>query len=619
MRSGRPIAAMGMAAALMALLCPALAAALEVRVHGESQLDVELDTAGTTVRFYGQLQDDLGDPLPVQRLDVALRDQGEVIYEDAVYTDFHGRFSTFVEVATGTYAAEVQYDGASHVAGTRRGETIHVESEPPQLAIDAPRWVYGFDASVPLEIQARAGDKGLPGYAAVAVDGRPVASINLDHRGQGTFDASSELDVGDNTIAVAMEATEFRDEARAQTAVRSVQQVEFDGHIERVFRRGERGQQIELSLLDSQGPIDEAAIELRLERDGDTEDGASDREEGVRLVEDLKTGEDGAASVLIPDDALDEYRWEVSAVVDPPSGEPIVWQGDTIEQQTPAWLRAVPILAMLALVAGLLWMARSRLAVLWRRLREYWTSVGSSPGDSTELPELPELERVEDLEVVSTGGEDVESRDPTVAVIELWDTWRGRPVSGAEVVVESRESTTTLESGEQGRIDISVPDAGEVRLRAKAPGYVPARASLDSTALDGTIRMAMTAVPLKIRRAYRQMVRRARGDDPWGRLTPRQLQEALRSSASIPETAQSPGDTPGVDKQLELSGWGDDPGGGGDDPQLDALLKGITQLVEETNYSGRHYGTEVWETARQAMQQLIAGLEDQCDSNQEAS
>ena len=618
MRTAWPIAATGVATILVALLCPAVATALEVSVHGESQLDVDIDSAGTTVRFYGHLQDDLGDPLPVQRLSVALRDQGAIIFEDTVYTDFYGRFSTFVEVAPGTYAAGVEYDGASHVAGTRKGATIHVESEPPQLAIDAPRWVHGFDAPVPLEIQARAGDQGLPGYAAVAVDGRPVASINLDHRGQGSFDASSQLEAGDNTIAVAMEATEFRDEARAHTQIRSVRQVEFDGDIERVFRRGERGQKVDVRLRDSRGAIDGADVELRLERDGDQGGETPEDSEGVRLVEELETDEGGEASVLISDEALGEYRWDVSAVVDPPSGEPIVWQGGTIQQRSPVWLRAVPILAVLALVAGLLWMGRSRIAALWEALREYWTSIRNSMEESAPGAELPDLESVETPELIATRRDDLESREPTGAVVELWDTWRDRPVSGAEVAVESRGVTTTMESGDDGCVDLSVPDGGEIELRATAPGYVPARVRLDRESLSGTSRMAMTAVPLKIRRAYRQMVRRARGDDPWGRLTPRQLQEALRSADSIPDTEKLDGDTVPVEDRLELSEWLDD-FSGDDDPRLDALLQGITKIVEETNYSGRHYDTEVWETARQAMQQLIEGLERHGDDNREAS
>lgn len=590
----------GMSVAVVAAAGPQIAEAYEINVRGQAHFETDIRTAGTTVGVGARLSDDLGEPVPQQSVQVGVYQDGREIGADQLVTDYFGRFSTVFELAPGRYDVQFDYEGASHVAGVHTAETIEVREAPAELELEAPEWIRGDSVEAPLEIRATAAGTGIPTFATVVVDDRATASVDLDRRGRGEFDLQPHLRPGNNDVGVVLEETEYRDATAAETSVRQSVDARLDGSLERVFERTDRGRLADLVVEDARGPIEGVGVEFRLEPAGS----GTETSEDERVVE-RSADRRGRASALFGDDELPEGRWRVTAGVDPPVGERLDWESDSFEHSEPVWPAIVRGIALVVLAAGIGWYGRRELVAArdWiaRRL------AGEDDEPEAEQPE-PVFEEIQDIEPREIDRPDeCTETGPQAVVVQVWDEWRTEPVAEATVALQDHERREEWTSGPRGLVEVPEIGSQGLEVRIRAPGFVPARAKIEPAEHDGAVRLELTPVPLQIRRAYRRIVRRARGQDPWGRLTPRQIEEALRQLGSGDRTAPEIASVESRRWRRALEDWDQLE----EDERIDRLVETVTAILEETNFSGRDYELAVWERTRPLLEKLARRLESQ--------
>lgn len=591
-------------AMMIAWMWPPGVEALEVSVRGESNVQFEAWSAGTTLVVEGRLFDDVGEALPGRQVGVAVVQRRDIVIEERVYTGFFGRFATAVEIPAGDYGVQVAFDGSDQVRGTSGADTVEVKAAPTQLDVEAPSWVHGDDEEVLIRLQARAGGHGLPTFVSLSGDDGPLVTVDLDGQGEATHDVGPYLEGGDNTLVVEIPASEYRDGVTETATVRRLVDPRVTGSVERVFRRVTRGVEVAVGVEDDHGPLVDAEVQIELVPVGDDSDEEEGDVDSERLSWDTQTGVDGRATAMISDEELNGRRWNVTAQVDPPVGETLVWEGGEVYQEPSGWRSVVVFVAAVVLAGALLWMGRRGALLVWARLRSFWRRRREHRGDGEpdEEPRRP-LAAVEEVQLVAEKGRSEEAADDASVVIGLWDEWRDKPVVGASVQsTDPNEERRQFESDADGSVHLELDVEGQWKIRAEAPGYVAARTTLVAPAEGNWLRLVMTPVPLKIRRAYRWMMRRTKGRDDWGRLTPRQIEIAL---AKVEATGDGAGGEPDSSWRERLEGWEDVEKG----ERVDTLLRVITAVVEETNFSGRRYETEVWEATRRALDELVERLD----------
>ncbi len=584
--------------------------ALEISVHGESQLELSVGAAGTLLYVEGTLRDDLGANLPQMEINIIVEEQGEARFEEGRHTDYFGRFAMPIELPPGTYDVRAEFEGTSHVAGTAASQRVTTDTAPTELRLRAPSWVHGDDTEVPIWLEARSGERGLPTFASVMVNGEGVASVDLDARGRASLDVGPYLELGANEVSAEIAATEHRDGATQVVPLQKVSQPDVNGRLHRIFFRMVRGLEIELTVEAGGETLPDIDAEIYLERNTESVEGGD--EDLIRLVKSVHSDRDGRATVLIDDDELGYHEWNVSASIAPPAGPVIWWDGGVVQHEPSRWQGLIRILVLMALIAALLWIGRRGVLALWDALQQRFDTDEEEVSDSME----DILEAVESVTIEAVAPPvESEAREGTGLRLQLWDEWDEQPVADASLTLNGPGGEThELCASTQGIVELPSLPAGSWILRAEAPGFVPAEGEVEIPSELSWARILMTAVPLKIRRAYRSMIKRAHGEDSWGRLTPRQIEAALRTVESAgDENAISPEFGEPRRWRTMLDDWEDCDEG----ERVDVLLRMITAVVEETNYSGRRFDREIWEATREAMEQLIDGLQVRPGGNDE--
>lgn len=605
MSEGQPIG-VGMLVAMLAVwMWPVGAEALEVSVRGESSVEFETWTAGTTIVVEGRLYDDVGEALPGREVEIAVLERREVVVLERGYTDFFGQFATALEVSPGDYGVHVGFEGTDQVRGTSAAESVEVTAAPTQLEMEVASWVHGDDEKVPVRLKATAGEQGLPTFVSLFRDGDPVTTIDLDHRGRAEYDVGPYLEGGDNQLVAEIPGTQYRDEAEVTATVRRLVDPEIDGVVERVFRRVTRGVEIEVTIEDATGPVVDAEVEVALVPVATEDKGEDGEVDGERLVREVRTGVDGRATAMVSDRELGERRWDVTARVVPPIGDVLVWEGGEVRRESSTWRRTVILVAALVLAGVLMWMGRRGARLVWTRLKKWWRKWrrrGRRERESADEERSP-LEAVEEVRPVVDKSRPRESVRGSTVTVRLWDEWRDAPVAEAVLEITDPEQTRQRRSIDAEGVVLELDIEGTWTIRGESPGYVPVRTTVKPPLEATSLRVVMTPVPLKIRQAYRWMMQRARGRDDWGRLTPRQIEAAL---AKVEGTAGGErSEEPDSSWRDWLADWEEMK----EVERTDVLLRAITAIVEETNFSGQSYETEVWETTRRALEELVDHLQ----------
>lgn len=582
------------------------ASSLELTVRGESTIELHLRAAGTTAEVRGVLRDDLGKPIPSRTVEVEAISQGHRSWRERLRTDYFGNFSAVVELAPESYVVQAVFDGSSHLSGTRQSAPLVVERGDVALEVDFPEWVHGPEAPAELSIRATSAGEGLPAFATVSVSGETVGSFDLDNQGQMRFDVGPYLAAGINEVLLEIPGSRYRAQASRELAILKVVGASLEGEVEPVFLRMVRGEEVALRLADEEGPLPGIPIEVILEQEVDAEE--EQLTEIRQLVEVVTTDRRGRGRALFTNDDLQGQEWTVRAVVTPPAGEKVRWQGPTIEPRTSTAFPFLRTVFVGIFLLGLLWIGR-RVLLLWvRSIRSRvarWLQTWRA--DRSKQPSVP-LEEVEQvvLEPV-TLDEAIDVPDDETICLQLWDEWRDQPVPRAILRFQSPQGVSFERPVEGGILSIELGVPGVWEITAEARGFVPAETSVRMPGSHPSLRLRMTSVPLKVRRAFRWMVERATGEDPWGRLTPRQIEEALGRLASRDDAlVDGKQDAPSHKWEIFLERWEEAEADG----RADLLAQAIIAAVEETNYSGRDYDPEVWDVSREAMRALVRSLEE---------
>jgi hypothetical protein len=545
---------------------------LEVRVRGETHLEVDARGLGTTLAVEGRLTDDRGVGLPLEPVDLVVR-EGEREGARRVNTDYNGRFATTFELSPGTTTVEARFAGGVHLVSSQADAEAELEVAPAMLSLYAPSWVHGEQVPAPLRIQATIGGQGLSTSATVSVDGHPLETITLDRQGRATVDVGRALRQGRQVVSVSLAETPYRAGVTAEIEMQRVARLRVHGQVDRVMRRLAQGVEVVIALNDGTDGVPDADLRLLLiPIESVSEDGSPPMERRFR------TDRRGRGTAFFPHNELGDRRYRAHVDVIPPAGESVRWESEEVYFEASPLTPWIPWLGAIGVLLGFVWIGRSAVWRLLRQLRD-WLPNRAEAAEA----EAPRFESEEALafKALPKALDSASKEAHTTALVQVWDPWMSLPVVGARLrVVEGNEGE--LVSDEQGLVDLGEAARLSSDLVVEAVGYVAARARLPFPGGKRGVRVELTAVPLKIRAMYRWMLTQTAGQDHWGRLTPREIEVALLELEGILE-------------RLKAS----------DGPQGEALLKELTGLIEETNFSGLLYEQPWWERSRNLMEELL--------------
>lgn len=542
-RTPRPRALL--CAAALALATPALsperAQALELRVGGASKLYAQAQGAGTAAQITGALRDELGKPLPqrVVRAEITPAAGGAPRRVELV-TDMQGRFSFQEEFAPGEYSVSVRFDETEHLAGASALFQVTLRRSPPRLAALAPELITG-DRPAFVRLRASVDELGIQSPVRLSVNGKPATTAELDPYGRGAVDVSRWLVEGVNVIDAALPATPLRAGATARVTLRYSAAPRLSATLEYGHMRLDRGLVVRGQVKDDHGPLQGGAVFVTYA----PASGAPNHAEGAPpattaqapglqdapLTVTTKTDADGAFTAFLPSGRLHDGVWMARVVFRPEIGPELSAETATITVDRTSSRVALNVLGLLAILVGV--------GVLFQRLsvvdlREWFARLRGEPRWDRQGAEADAIALTfgqEEALVVEqiAGPAEAVSHDRLGGVV--WDTWRRQPVPHATITLtpDGDDAPITIEAGPHGGFITPALSPGQWHVIVRAPGYSPGTmtATLPHDGRLGRVRVGLIAIPYKIRRAYQQWVKRARGDDAWGELSPRQIEAAV--------------------------------------------------------------------------------------------
>lgn len=626
---GLSAAALSVVMAVSTFVVAADASAIEVRVRAQSSLQVEAHAAGTDVRINGTLRDKNGRGLAQRRIRVTLegeaRDGEESYLEQMTYTDRNGRFTHTREVEPGEWDIAVYFEETDHITESRVDRTLQVEPEPVDVELRAPEIVFAPDDPAPVDVRATVGDVGLSAPAAVEVGGSVIEQVELDQFGRASVDVANALQPGTNEISVEIPEGTYRESASASRTLHLVDGLEVSAEFAQVVERMQRGVAVRGRIADRSGPLEGVRISTRLSReegesveeDGGAEEDEPDAmppdEEEARLERHVRTDEDGNFEAFYGGDIVGDGTWQADTNIVPETGDEISVDTESLTVARGRWnwlfngLAALAVLGALGLVVHRLWQV---IAAYLERRREFLDLEERSARSFSETDEI-EPESLDDEHAP------IDESPGRMRISGLvWDVWREQPVEGATLTVRSgdgevvRQETVGAGDLPTGGFVIEDLERGRYLLHIEAYGFMPAELEV-RLPHDGSLsnaRLDLSAVPLKIRWLYQSVVERLEGEDLWGRLSPRQIEEALVDVAARSERGEAGTTRRAFVEQLELRLEETS-----EELTVERLAAAMTDLVEETYFSGRNFDREVWRFARDLARRLERQAEEESE------
>lgn len=563
-------------------------AALEIRIRAEAVLDVEVTAAGTVAQVSGTLRDDLGRGLPQRGVLVQIdaRQTGQTLMTEMVHSDSRGRFSVHEELPPGDYEVFVRFDKTEHLDAIAHSESLRLEPRPVDVQAYGPQFVYGRD--YPALVSARATSGGVPyqGWAQFLLGDEERGSVELDSTGRGTFDVAPHLTPGVNRVTVRTPGSAYRDESTATIEVRYASSVEVTAQIAERLERLQRGLAVSGVVTDGLGPVEGVRVQAKIESVV-----LFDAQQKPRTFEvAATTDDDGRFVAFVPSTKLSDGKWGGSAEFVPPIGSRVTVDAGTAEVDTRAYRWAVNGFGITAILFGLFVLLARVGQVFLERLRDLRRKRERARREKQALEDVEEIVPVYlDQEQVDTAVP--ASRSDVGAVV--WDVWQKRPVPEASITLSSDSNEARTErAGADGTCRFRDLPRGRWRLEVTQYGYIRGQMEFE-VPHDGRLshfRLDLVAVPLKIRRLYSAIVEQTVGENLWGRLSPREIEERLESR--WPES--DGGDRARLRSAVLTRLREFDEGEHG----LPSVLAALTEALEESYYSGRVYGEEAFRFAR---------------------
>lgn len=569
------------------------ASGLEVRVRAQTKLDLDISGAGTVAQVSGTLRDDLGRGVPQRAMMVQIdsRQTNQTVLSRTVNTAARGTFSVQEELPPGDYEVFVRFDETEHLDGIASSGSLRLEPSPVEVRAFGPSLVFGREHPAWVSGRAMAGQTPYQGWAEVLIGERDVGRMDFDATGRGSFDVGPHLEPGMNRITLRTPGSAYRDPSEAFIELRFAAEVEVEATIEEGLERLQRGVTVRGVVRDAAGPLPGVRVRTSITSEliYDEADEA-DATTPQTFKATTTTDDDGEFVGFVPATKLNDGRWRGDAEFVPPIGERVKVSAGTVEIDTRAYRWAVNGFGLTAIFAGLLaLLARVGLEfrARWRRYRR---------ARDRERREQAALEEVE--EIVPVFFEPDELDDAVVLSGHdvggvVWDVWQSQPVPDAAIELRSGDRTLTVRSDAAGHFRLEDVPEGTWRLQVQQYGYV--RGNLEvSVPHDGRLshfRLDVVAIPLKIRRLYGAVIEHSVGEDLWGRLSPREIEDRLG--------AIWPDDEGEHETRLELRRrvlerlrHAD----ASDQPMT--VLAALTEVVEEAYFSGRTYGEDAFHFAR---------------------
>ncbi len=584
------------------------ASAYEIRVRGEGKLFADVQAAGTALQISGVLRDEIGDLLPQRTilLEVRPRSGDESIAEEELITDMRGRFRWQRELDEGTYQVTLTFRPTQHLDGSRVRQAVELRAIPPDVSMHVPEVAIGTGQPITLRVRASAASIGVSTPVEVWVRDEFVASLELDEYGRGAMDIGEFLTPGENAIVARLPATSRRPGADDDDEVRFAESATLTAAASISHRRLERGLMVAGEVADPLGPLPSGGVRVTFSYLGpppgrDAEDFAGEGSTPVQRKHrvEAQVGDNGTFEGFLPGVEAVDGRWRAEVVYRPDAGAALKTKTEVVvlDRSGSRWI--LNLLGALAVLLGLFVLAQRLstvefaewLRAMRHRLRRDPYTVEEEPIDL----QADEPITVEAMDALTQ--QDIPEGTHHISGV-VWDGWRNTPVPHA-VLSLSRgradgEPEHCIHADGAGAFSSPELQEGAWHLRVTAPGY--ARGTLDFTIPhEGALRyfrLGMVAVPLKIRRFYRHWVRRIRGEDLWGRLSPRQIEgaiwEAFDETAPRLATEQRR-----AQLRAELRALLDAQHAP-DEMDPERLLLTITEIVEESYFSARLYDEELW-------------------------
>lgn len=637
------------------------ATAIEINVRSHSDLKVGVSSAGTLVRVSGALQDSRGRGMPQRAVQLnffdaaasALPPAAASVYPthtERVYTDRNGLFQYHRELSAGRWRVEARFEETPHLSGAQFERALDVRRVPVDLRAQVPSVVLAparADVSqpasqpIPVRIQALAEGVGLPETARVVLDGAAVGTTTLDSFGRATFLLDAAIAPGLHDVRVELAAARYADTTPAEARLRVSESINVDARMHEVVERLRRGLAVSGNVRDQLGDLPDAQIAVRITLANPVK---KESTENARLQHVVQSDARGDFSAFFPSADFGEGTWVAEVEVMTQVGPTVRAEVAPlrIDHRVSRWL--LNGLAILGFLGGLGLLVQR----FWQVIQTYWVE-RKRKQRSRERVEAA----MDDVEVlVPTVLEEPvdEAVSPAAQRVQiaglLWDVWKNRPVEVAEIEVRKPDGEVALtlpvstpsQPSRAGRFQTPELAHGRYTLRVRAPGFMPATMEfrLPHRGQLSRIRLDMVAIPLRIRRLYQSLVEELEGEDLWGVLSPRQIEEALQTALSSEESSDDTGAPshakPGARAAFiaalrsRLSSahattsahaatsahatTSDDPASSVRDADAAQaigaadLLTLMTDVVEETYFSGRTFDESVWQLARDIAEQL---------------
>lgn len=553
------------------LLSATPAAAWDVRVVGETRLAVTASAAGTIAQVSGSLRDELDRGIAHRSVEVSLQSvSGPARVDRKIFTDARGTFALSQELPPGQYTARVMFVDEPHLKGSQQVAELALVPAPVDVKVVVPALAVGKAGPIQAYGRATAADIPVQADALVYVNGKTTSTVTLDPSGRASFDVGPYLVQGKNTIEMTVPGSAYRDASKAAAEIHWEPRITLEATMEAGLERLSRGYVISGSVAGASGPLADVRVQTVFlpVTSGDVEgEGVEDTRQPVTVF--THSDEDGNFQGFASDIRLGGGSWRGVARAVPPVGPAVEVQIPELSLDANGGRGFLNILGFLVLAAGLAFLSYrgvGSIAGLWERYR-------SRVHKTREREQAFEVE----ARIVPRFLEESDARPNRNDIAGLvWDEWQRRPVTGANVTLRGDGKEVSRASDERGRFVFEGLDPGEWELSLSANGFVRGSFSLKvpHDGRFGAMRLDLVAVPLKVRRLYQAALETLRGEDPWGRLSPR-------------EVAAEIGKTLGVEVELA------------EGESKAEILERITAAVEQSYFSGRVFDEAFWRETRE--------------------